>query len=190
MQPRFPAFLTFIVTDLDGRPFCDSNSDRKSVNVAARAYFASVLKTGAFTVGEFSIGLSVPRKVIQFALPFYGDDGRMSGVIIAPLGLDWLADYIAQKGAPAGAALAITDRNGMYLARYPDNGRFVGRKLPAGKDGKVTEPRQVWLTSTAWSGSSASQPSGLIPGDLLSALASTRRRLSPRSKIARNAMSS
>jgi PAS domain S-box-containing protein len=137
MQPRFPAFLTFIVTDLDGQPFCDSNSDRKPVNVAARAYFASVLKTGAFTVGEFSIGLSVPRKVIQFALPFYGDDGRMGGVIIAPLGLDWLADYIAQKGAPAGAALAITDRNGMYLARYPDNGRFVGRKLPAGKDGKL-----------------------------------------------------
>jgi signal transduction histidine kinase/HAMP domain-containing protein len=137
MQPRFPAFLTFIVTDLDGQPFCDSNSDRKPVNVAARAYFASVLKTGAFTVGEFSIGLSVPRKVIQFALPFYGDDGRIGGVIIAPLGLDWLADYIAQKGAPAGAALAITDRNGMYLARYPDNGRFVGRKLPAGKDGKL-----------------------------------------------------
>jgi signal transduction histidine kinase/HAMP domain-containing protein len=137
MQPRFPAFLTFIVTDLDGQPFCDSNSDRKPVNVAARAYFASVLKTGAFTVGEFSIGLSVPRRVIQFALPFYGDDGRIGGVIIAPLGLDWLADYIAQKGAPAGAALAITDRNGMYLARYPDNGRFVGRKLPAGKDGKL-----------------------------------------------------
>ena len=88
MQPRFPAFLTFIVTDLDGRPFCDSNSDRKSVNVAARAYFASVLKTGAFTVGEFSTGLSTGRKAIQFALPFYGDDGRMGGVIVAGFSLD------------------------------------------------------------------------------------------------------
>ena len=133
MKHRFPAFLTFIVTDLNGQPFCYTNIDHKPVNVASRAYFASVLKTGAFTVGEFSIGLSVPRKVIQFALPFYGDDGRMSGVIIAPLGLDWLADRIAQKGVPAGAALAITDRSGTYLARYPDNDQFVGRKLPVGK---------------------------------------------------------
>ena len=129
MKSRFPAFLTFIVTDLHGQPFCGTNTDREPVNVSERAYFAEALKTHAFTVGEFSIGLSVPRKLIQFALPFYGDDGQMGGVVIAPLGLDWLADYIARMGVPAGDALAITDRNGTYLARYPDNNRFVGSKL-------------------------------------------------------------
>ena len=103
MKPRFPAFLTFIVTDLDGQPFCNTNNDHRAVNVASRAYFASAVKTGAFTVGEFSIGRSIPRKVIQFALPFYGDDGRMGGVIVAGLSLDWFADYIARKGAPEGA---------------------------------------------------------------------------------------
>jgi signal transduction histidine kinase/HAMP domain-containing protein len=133
MKRRFPAFLTFLVADLNGEPFCESNSDRKPVNVATRAYFANALKTGAFTVGEFSIGRSVPRKVIQFALPFFDDSGHMGGVIIAPLGLDWLADHIAQKSVPAGAALAVTDRNGTYLARYPDNANFVGTKPPDGK---------------------------------------------------------
>jgi signal transduction histidine kinase/HAMP domain-containing protein len=137
MKQRFPAFLTFIITDLDGQSFCDTNSDHRPITIAARAYFANVLKTGAFTVGEFSTGLTTGRKAIQFALPFYGDDGRMDGVIIATLSLDWLAEYIAQKGAPEGAALAIMDRNGTYLARYPDNGGFVGRKLPAGKDPKL-----------------------------------------------------
>jgi PAS domain S-box-containing protein len=67
-------------------------------------------------------------------LPFYGDDGRMGGVIVAGLKLDWLADFIAHKGTPEGAALAITDRNGTYLARYPDNSQFVGRKMPADKN--------------------------------------------------------
>jgi signal transduction histidine kinase/CheY-like chemotaxis protein/HAMP domain-containing protein len=136
MKSRFPAFLTFVVTDLNGQPFCDTNRDRKPVNVSGRAYFADALKTGAFTVGQFSIGLSVNRKLIQFALPFYGDDGRTGGVIIAPLGLDWLADYIARMDIPTGAALAITDRNGTYLARYPDNNRFVGRKLVRAGDEK------------------------------------------------------
>src|SRR5215475_15974334 len=32
MKSRFPAFLTFIVTDLNGQPFCDTNTDRKPVN--------------------------------------------------------------------------------------------------------------------------------------------------------------
>jgi signal transduction histidine kinase/CheY-like chemotaxis protein/HAMP domain-containing protein len=132
MKSRFPAFLTFLVTDQNGEPFCDTNRDRRPVNVSGRAYFADALKTGAFTVGEFAIGLSIHRKLIHFALPFYRDDGRIGGVVIAPLGLDWLADYIAQMDVPAGDALAITDRNGTYLARYPDNSKFVGRKLAIG----------------------------------------------------------
>ena len=133
MQQRFPAFVTFLVTDLNGASFCDTNSDHRPISIAARAYYANILKTGAFSVGEFSKGLSTNRNVIQFALPFYGDDGHMSGVIVAGLSLDWLADYIARKGAPEGTALAITDRNGIYLARYPHNGRFVGTKMPGDK---------------------------------------------------------
>jgi hypothetical protein len=130
MHQRFPAFITILVTDLKGVSFCDTNSDHKPISIAERVYFVSVLKTGTFTVGEFSAGLSTGRRVIQFALPIYGDDGRMNGIIVAGLSLDWLADYIAQKGTPAGAALAITDRNGTYLARYPDNSRFIGKKCP------------------------------------------------------------
>jgi signal transduction histidine kinase/CheY-like chemotaxis protein len=133
MQRRFPAFVTFLVADLKGWSFCDTNSDHRPITIAARAYFPNVLKTGAFTVSEFSASLSTGRKAIQFALPFYGDDGRMGGVIVAGLSLDWLADYIARKGAPEGAALAITDRNGTYLARYPHNDQFVGKKMPGDK---------------------------------------------------------
>src|SRR5258708_33762685 len=133
MQQRFPAFITFLVADLNGWSFCDTNSDHRPITIAARGYFANVLKTGAFTVGEFSAGLSTGRNVVQFALPFYGDHGRMGGVIVAGLNLDWLADYIARKGVPEGAALAITDRNGIYLARYPHNDRVVGTKMPGEK---------------------------------------------------------
>ncbi|WP_424628308.1 ATP-binding protein [Bradyrhizobium sp. SYSU BS000235] len=128
VKQRFPAFLTLVVTDLKGQTFCDPYN--KPVNVSARAYFASILKTGDFTVGEFSYGLQSGRRAIQFALPFYGDDSKMGGIIIGTIGLDWLADYIAKKGVPAGAAIAIMDRNGTFLARYPDNAQFVGRKAP------------------------------------------------------------
>src|SRR3984893_10890721 len=133
INQRYPGFITFIVVDMNGSSFCDATSDHKPSTAAGRAYFAHAVKTGEFTVGEFSIGRLTGRNVIQFALPFYSDDGRTGGVIIAVLSLDWLADYIARKGVPEGAALAITDRNGTYLARYPHNDRFVGTKMPGGK---------------------------------------------------------
>jgi signal transduction histidine kinase len=61
-------------------------------------------------------------------------------VIVAALGLDWLAQSIARNGVPPGASLAIADRNGTYLARYPDNDRFVGRTMPRGRRGDLDPP--------------------------------------------------
>ncbi|MBR0734576.1 response regulator [Bradyrhizobium japonicum] len=132
VKERFPAFITFFATDLNGVSFCHTG-DQKQIDVSKRAYFARALATGAFAVGEFSIGLASGRKVILFALPFYDDNGSMGGVVAASLGLEWLADDIAKKGASKGVALAVTDRNGTYLARYPDNDRFVGTKMPGDK---------------------------------------------------------
>ena len=134
IKQRYPGFISFIVVDMNGSGFCDTSTDHVPSTATGRAYFANALKTGKFTVGEFAIGRQTGRNVLHFALPFCGDDFRMGGVVIASLSLDWLADYIANKGVPAGAALAITDRNGKSLARYPDNVRFVGMKSPAGRD--------------------------------------------------------
>jgi len=140
IKQRYPGFISFIVVDMNGSSFCDASSDHKPSTAAGRPYFASTLKTGAFTVGEFAIGRLTGRNVLHFALPFYGDDARMGGVVIAALSLDWLADSIARQDVPPGAALAITDRNGTVLARYPDNGRFIGRKMPNDKYWRVDHP--------------------------------------------------
>jgi signal transduction histidine kinase/CheY-like chemotaxis protein len=134
IKQRYPEFIAFIAVDINGDSFCESTSEHKQSTAAGRAYFARVVKTGNFTVGEFAMGRTTGRNVLQFALPFYDNENHMGGVVIAALSLDWLADYIAKESVPAGAALAITDRNGICLARYPDNGMYVGKKLPAGKD--------------------------------------------------------
>jgi PAS domain S-box-containing protein len=141
IQQRYPAFLTFSVTDMTGRSYCDTTSDHKPVTAAGRAYFDNALQTGAFTVGKFVVGRLSGRNTIHFALPYYGDDAHMAGVIIAALRLDWLTDSMARKDIPPGAALAIADRDGTYLARYPDNDRFVGRKMPHDKFLGVDYPR-------------------------------------------------
>src|ERR1700755_1847525 len=108
LQQRFPEFIVFIVVDMNGDSFCDSLKVHTRSTAAGRAYFANVVKTGQFTVGGFAFGRNTGRKVLQFALPFYDDENRMGGVVVGALSLDWLADYIAEKGVPAGAAIAIT----------------------------------------------------------------------------------
>src|ERR1700733_11453927 len=82
MKDRFPAFLTFHVADVNGMTFCDSVGGKKPINVSARGYFAEAVRNAAFTVGEFSIGLALHRRVIVFALPFSGDDGRLGGLVL------------------------------------------------------------------------------------------------------------
>lgn len=147
IKQRYPEFIVFIVYDMNANSFCDSADEHMSFSAAGRAYFANAVKTGKFTVGEFAIGRGTGLKILQFALPFYDDEHRMGGVVIASLSLDWLADYIAKKGVPAGAALAITDRNGICLARYPDNALYVGKKLPAGKDPMLANGTVVDMVS-------------------------------------------
>ncbi|WP_445220598.1 ATP-binding protein [Bradyrhizobium sp. Pa8] len=134
IKQRYPGFISFIVVDKSGSSFCDTTNDHKPSTAAGRPYLADVLRTGEFTVGEFAIGRQTGRNVLHFALPFSGDDGRVGGVVIASLSLDWLADSLIRRNVPLGAALAIVDRNGTYLAHYPDNARFVGRKMAGSHD--------------------------------------------------------
>jgi signal transduction histidine kinase/CheY-like chemotaxis protein/HAMP domain-containing protein len=128
IKQRYPAFLAFLVFDINGQSFCTTSG--KSASVAGRADFTNAIQTGKFAVGNYSIGVLTGIKLIPFALPFYDNDGHMAGAIITAISLDWLADFIVPMAGPPGATLAITDRDGTYLARYPDNDRFVGRKMP------------------------------------------------------------
>jgi signal transduction histidine kinase len=143
IKQRYPEFISFIVSDLSGDAFCDSSGEFKPETAAGRLYFANALKTGKFTVGGYAVGRRTGRKVLHFAVPFYGDDAHMAGVVVAALSLDWLADYIAKNGVQPGAVLAITDRNGTYLARYPDNEAFVGRKMPRDQHTYLDHPGTI-----------------------------------------------
>ncbi|MBT1510141.1 response regulator [Bradyrhizobium sp. SRL28] len=140
IKQRYPGFISFLVVDINGSSFCNATDYHKPSTAAGRPYLADVLRTGKFTVGAFAIGRQTGRNVLHFALPFFGDDARPGGVVIAALSLDWLADSLARRNVAPGAALAIVDRNGTYLAHYPDNARFVGRKM-AGDNGPSRSDR-------------------------------------------------
>jgi PAS domain S-box-containing protein len=129
IKKRYPAFLSIIAADTTGEFFCSTITDNQPVNDARRAFLAEVIKTGGFTVGRYSVGRESGRRILQFAMPFYDNNQHVAGVVLAGLSLDWLAQYIGQMNIPLAGAITIADGDGTILARYPDNSRFVGRRL-------------------------------------------------------------
>src|SRR5262249_44652622 len=71
VKQRYPEFISFVVVDMNGSSFCDSNKEYRPSTAAGRGYFVSVLKTGKFTVGEFATGRASGRNILHFAVPFY-----------------------------------------------------------------------------------------------------------------------
>src|SRR5260221_9269413 len=81
IKQRYPAFVAFFVTDLTGQSSCNTTNHDKPVTAAGRAYFAKALKSGGVTVGGVATRRQTRRHRLPFVLSFYGDDGRIGGVI-------------------------------------------------------------------------------------------------------------
>jgi PAS domain S-box-containing protein len=139
INKRYPTFLAFLAVDMNGQSFCTTGG--QSVSVANRSDFVNAIKTGEFAVGGYSIGLFTGRRILPFAVPFYGNDGQMAGAILTAISLERLAKSIDQmEKIPHGATLSITDRDGICLARYPENDRFVGRTTPNDEYARLDHP--------------------------------------------------
>ncbi len=143
IRSLFPALISFLITDVGGDPICHLDKNYRPITIADQRYFQAALKMDAFTVGEFTTSLSTGENIVQFALPFHDKDGRVAGVIVSALSLDWLAAYVARSDITEGAVLAVMDETGTYLARSSENDRFVGTKKPEWKRVKLDEQSTI-----------------------------------------------
>ncbi|MBI4499487.1 MAG: PAS domain S-box protein [Chloroflexi bacterium] len=125
------AFYTgFTVARPDGEVFCSSLPLPGPLNIADRAFFQRALAARDFVVGEYVIGRITGRPILTFAYPVLDEAGRVQAVITTGLDLAWLNEFAAGVSLPEGAVLAVTDRNGIILARYPDPEQRIGQAMP------------------------------------------------------------
>jgi len=103
-------------------------------DVSGRQYFKDVLRTKAFTVGEYAVSTTTKRPVLHFAQPVFDEGGALAGVIIAGFDLGSLAQNFNAVKLPEGSAMALSDARGMRLFRYPDPEKWVG----------LEEPKALW----------------------------------------------
>ncbi|SNS02347.1 diguanylate cyclase (GGDEF) domain-containing protein [Humidesulfovibrio mexicanus] len=130
-----PAYANLALIAPNGHVLALSFPHQGVVDVSGRKYFKDALRTGGFSVGEYEIGLASDRSVIHFALPVFGTNGSLVGVLAASYDLGALAQSFNSASLPEGSAMALSDARGVRLFRHPDSRRWLGRE----------EHKDMWL---------------------------------------------
>jgi PAS domain S-box-containing protein len=112
--------------DRTGRVYCSALPIPPDLEVTTGAWLREVMETGTPMLGTYRVGRISGRKALPLAAPVPGPGGRPLGVAFATLDLEHLTEQLG-AGLPAGASLAVLDRSGTILARFPDPERFIGR---------------------------------------------------------------
>ncbi|MBI3515283.1 MAG: PAS domain-containing protein [Proteobacteria bacterium] len=130
LRHNYPEYLVISVATAAGDVYCNSSNAARTPNVSDRYSFRQALATGGFAIGEYLVGRITDRKLIAFAYPIRDDAGRTIGATLAGVDLDWLGRHLALRSPSGDLALAVIDRNGTFLVRYPDPEKWVGHSDP------------------------------------------------------------
>ncbi len=112
------SYTAAAVYDLTGRPVCAS-SPIPDDSIANRDFFRQSLATGTFALGSAVRNRESGRLQLPAALPISGVDGRVTGVGVLVIDLDWISLMIAGIETISKPTVVIADRRGTVILRHP-----------------------------------------------------------------------
>ena len=127
LPKEWPRYADAEMAATDGTPFC-ARAPAAQTNVADRPWFRQALQTGGFVIGDYEIGPRYGEPTLHLAKPFKNRAGAVSGVAYLALSLKWLGEQLGHLDLPPDSTATLSDRNGIILARRPDNSRLIGQK--------------------------------------------------------------
>jgi signal transduction histidine kinase/HAMP domain-containing protein len=118
------------VIDLDGNLKCSARPYEGAVNLRDRIYFQKSIEMRDFSMSDYQIGRVTGKATVAFGYPIFDNRGKLRGVVVAALDLEWLNRLVAQSRLAPGSALFVVDRKGTILAHSSEPGKWVGKSLP------------------------------------------------------------
>ncbi|WP_167128732.1 response regulator [Nitratidesulfovibrio liaohensis] len=114
-----------------GRPLPPAPG-RVPYNLADRLYFRTAMRDKRFASGEYVVARTLHEATFHFALPLVDGEGRVHGVLAAPMRLDPYGGLFDKLNLPPGSVLSVTDHRGIRLAYHPRNdANPVGKPIRA-----------------------------------------------------------
>ena len=164
------------VADASGRVMASGLPSFMGLDLSDRKYFRDVVQANAASVGDFILGRSTGKAVMVFAVPLYGADGALVGVLGLSYFLDGYEHLLEGLEMPHHARVTLLDHAGRRMVAYPasvayplgqpayppawarmrdsatDEGVFIGPR-PTGQEGifsfirlRLTPDRPPYLT--------------------------------------------
>ena len=130
---KSPSSMNVGIADKDGHVIATGIPQPLPITwgVADRKYFKDALATKRFTSGEYTVSRAArkPTPTLHFGMPVLDRGGDMDLALFVALDLTRFKKILDAQHLPKGAALNLTDRNGLVLYRYPqsDDIGLVGR---------------------------------------------------------------
>ncbi|HZQ07423.1 MAG TPA: cache domain-containing protein [Anaerolineae bacterium] len=124
-----PQYTQIVVAKQNGDLFCASGTNPTGINVQDRLYFNRVLTTHDFSVGGYQVGRLSGQPSLGLAYPVLENGSEVTGVIIAPFSLDWLAGRVSEVDIPVTGEIILLDTTGNIVLRDPDATNWYGKNI-------------------------------------------------------------
>jgi two-component sensor histidine kinase len=124
---QLPQLRGIAVADLSGTVRCASGLALGD-GIGNEPWFEQMLRDDAFTVGTFTGSRPDQAAFLPVALPIESN-GQPEGAVVAGIDLAWLGARLRERNLARGSAMAIADRDGVILAREPEPGQYVGKRI-------------------------------------------------------------
>jgi two-component system, cell cycle sensor histidine kinase and response regulator CckA len=130
LMKLYPGYTSFSVIDPGGAVLTSLPPVDRPTNFSTRGWFERALATRDFVVGDYQVGQLTGKRVVVAAWPVVDENNRIVSVLAAGLDVTWLNQIAATAQLPHGAVLALVDRRGVVVARYPAAIDLLGHGLP------------------------------------------------------------
>lgn len=125
---RYPIYTNILIVDRTGTTWAGRALGDKPINLADRKAFRDAMTTGRFSPGEYVVGKSTQKPIINFAFPLKDHQGNTDGAILFGINLEHIGALLKVDKLPAGTSFGIFDHNGVFLYRTTDSARFFGKR--------------------------------------------------------------
>jgi PAS domain S-box-containing protein len=124
-----PTFSIVASLDAQGNVLCSAPAVAEPTNLSDRPFFQRAVQTQAFTLGDFTVGRISQKPSFHLASPVLNPEGKLTGVVYVGLDLQAVSEFGTRVQLPPGGSIAMVDERGVFLVRYPDPERWVGKKV-------------------------------------------------------------
>jgi diguanylate cyclase (GGDEF)-like protein len=111
----------------DGRIACSTSPLAVGLNVSDRVYYQNAIGNRDFVLSDYLVGRARRTPAIMAAFPALGDNGRLLGVVIASVDLQWINDLLATAHRRDDGVIFVADSRGTVLAAT--NPDWIGKQV-------------------------------------------------------------